>query len=636
MMRRTALVERQLALCVIALVALAMVAGPLVRGEIFAFRDHGGYFQPMRWFTAIELGSGRLPLWNPYNASGEPWLANPQTGVFYPPTWIFLIAPFPRAYVLYLLLHILLLGGGAFALFARRVGPPAALVGAVGLMVCGPVLSLLDVTNNFTTFAWLPLVLWCALSGASPRLSAFCISMSFLAGEPFFAAVGAVMFAGLRGYEVARLRNTPRPRDPATPQPRNLAITAIAALGLTSIQLLPFLSILRGSDRTAPLARELLLRDSMMPADWVRIVFPPELDATNLDANLHQHFIPIVYCGIVVVALALLALVTSWRRRDTLAWVTLFIAGAVAAAGWYLAPVEWIYVHLPLKVFRYPARLVPICALALAALAAIGWEWIAARATWRWLPLAAVLAISLDGLVHGAPLLLAGPFGPNPSPYPLSIGRGSKFMRLPGMSWTDRGAWMEGYINLFDRRFDAGTAAPLVDARYLAMYDAAFQGGRLDLLDQMSIGYLIGTRQLPAPFQHVASARGVGVYRNPLALPMAYLIGDDGRFASATFLSLGTSFARIDVDARAPGLLVLTQQSAPGWEVTVDRVRTEPGPPAAGVFRTVRVPKGHHAVEWRYRPPALRIGAICTLLALLWWLFGAFPMRLRSAFVKRR
>jgi hypothetical protein len=631
MMRRTVAI-------VIALVALAMVARPLVRGEIFAFRDHGGYFQPMRYFTAIELRAGRLPVWNPYNASGEPWLANPQTGVFYPPAWIFLVASFPRAYVLYLFMHMLLLGGGAFALFARRVGPPAALVGAVGLMVCGPALSLLDVTNNFTTFAWLPLVLWCALCGASPRLSAFTIAMSFLAGEPFFAALGAVMFAGLRGYEVARLRNpaTSGPRDPATPQPRNLAITAIAAFALSAIQLLPFLAVLRGSDRAAPLARELLLRDSMMPADWLRIVFPPQLDATDLDPNLHQHFIPIVYCGVIVVALAVLALVTSLRRRDTKAWLVLLAAGAVAAAGWYLAPVEWIYVHLPLKIFRYPARLVPICALAIAALAAIGWEWIATRATWRWLPLAAVAAIAFDGLVHCAPLLLAGPFGPNPSPWPLNIGRGAKFMRLPGLSWTDRGAWMDGYINLFDRRFDAGTAAPLMSARYLALYDAAFHGGRLDLLDRMSIGYLIGTRRLPPPFAHVASTRGVNVYRNPHALPMAYLLGDDGRFTSATFLSLGTSFARIDVDARSAGALVLTQQDAAGWEVSVDGARTTPGPPAGGVFRTVRVPAGHHAVEWRYRPPGLRIGALGTSLAIVWWFFGALPMRLREAFVKRR
>src|ERR1700682_819354 len=121
--------SRRGAATVLVLVALARMGRPLVRNEVFAFRDHGGYFQPMRLFTSQELRLGHLPLWNPYNASGEPWLANPQTGVFYPPAWLFVVLPFARAYILYLMLHVMLLGAGAYALFARRVSPQAALIG---------------------------------------------------------------------------------------------------------------------------------------------------------------------------------------------------------------------------------------------------------------------------------------------------------------------------------------------------------------------------------------------------------------------------------------------------------------------------------------------------------------------------
>ncbi|HEX9491622.1 MAG TPA: hypothetical protein VGA33_00025, partial [Thermoanaerobaculia bacterium] len=97
--------SRRVAFFLITLLALAMFARPLFRGEVLTFRDHSDYFQPMRYFTAVELRNFRLPLWNPYNASGEPWLANPQIGVFYPPAWIFLVVPFAPAYVLYLFLH---------------------------------------------------------------------------------------------------------------------------------------------------------------------------------------------------------------------------------------------------------------------------------------------------------------------------------------------------------------------------------------------------------------------------------------------------------------------------------------------------------------------------------------------------
>ena len=149
---------RRAAFAVVALLAVAMFARPLVRGEVLIFRDHSDYFQPLRFFTAEELRHFRLPLWNPYNASGEPWLANPQTAVFYPPSWIFLIAPFATAYVLFLLLHVALLGFGGYLLFTRLASHRAALLGAVMLMFCGPSLSLLDVSNNLTTFAWLPLM----------------------------------------------------------------------------------------------------------------------------------------------------------------------------------------------------------------------------------------------------------------------------------------------------------------------------------------------------------------------------------------------------------------------------------------------------------------------------------------------
>src|SRR5207302_9424159 len=135
--------------------------------------------------------------------------------------------PFTAAYTLYLMLHAVLLGCGAFLLFARLTRPGgAALAAALALTFCGPVMSLLDVSNNFTTFAWIPLILWCALAGVSSRMSALFIAMSFLAGEPFFAALGALLFA------VMRRRGS-----------RDLIDVALTSIGLSAIQLLPFLAM---------------------------------------------------------------------------------------------------------------------------------------------------------------------------------------------------------------------------------------------------------------------------------------------------------------------------------------------------------------------------------------------------------
>src|SRR5216684_2120083 len=130
---------RLTAFAAITILTLVIFARPLLRNEVFSFRDHGDYFQPLRWFTANELRQGRLPLWNAYSASGEPWLANPQTGAFYPPAWIFVVLPFTAAYTLYLLVHVVLLGCGGYLLFARLTRPGgAALAAALTLTFCGP------------------------------------------------------------------------------------------------------------------------------------------------------------------------------------------------------------------------------------------------------------------------------------------------------------------------------------------------------------------------------------------------------------------------------------------------------------------------------------------------------------------
>src|ERR1041385_7080195 len=101
----------------------------------------------------------------------------------------------------------MLAGGGAFLLFSRYASSGAALAAALALMFCGPTMSLLDINNNLATFAWLPLVLRCALDGVRAQVRELAIAMSFLAGEPFFAALGALAFAVIRRRDVVAVIN---------------------------------------------------------------------------------------------------------------------------------------------------------------------------------------------------------------------------------------------------------------------------------------------------------------------------------------------------------------------------------------------------------------------------------------------
>ena len=562
-------------------VALGVVARPLLHREVFTFRDHTDYFQPLRWFTATALKAGQLPLWNPYSASGEPWLANPQTAVFYPPAWLFLVLPLESAYMLYLALHLALLGCGALLLFSRRASLGAALIGAVALMFCGPTLSLLDVQNNLTTFAWLPLVIWCGLTRASPMGSAAAIAMSFLAGEPFFAAAGALIFAIVRRQGVLDV--------------------AAQSFALAGVQLVPFLAMLHGSDRVGASSSE-ILRDAMPLRDWLRVAVPPSISGAGYDPMLGQHFLPIVYVGLITCALAAVGLVFAWRRLA--GWIALL----VVAMAFSTASIAALLAHLPLTLFRYPARLVPFGALAIAAMAVAGWDVLARLIRLRALAVAVAAAIVVELIVFARPLLVTAPIEwSHQVPYAAAVGRDAKIVRLgdPRLIAANRRAWIGGYLNLYERRFDAWTAAPLVSRQYAELYGRAVNDRSMALLSSMSVGYIVTER---------------GVYRNLRGRPLAYA----GNVAPS-LLAFGPSFVHAAIDLPRPSMMIVTQQRSAGWSVEVDG---KPASAEGGDFLAVSLPSGKHDVLWRYRSVPFIAGAALTLLALT-------GMLLRKSFVKR-
>lgn len=593
--------ERQshtLPLLFLCAVALALFAAPLLHNEVLTFRDHADYFMPLRFFTALHLRAWKLPLWNPYSASGEPWLANPQTAVFYPPTWVFIALPFRPAYILFLAFHLALLGCGAYLLFVHSASRGAALVGAIALMFCGPVLSMLDVGDNLASFAWLPWVILCALRDAgedtrAPQKSAVCLALCFLAGEPFIAAIAALTYALI------------------VRRPRDIAKTAAATIGFCAIQLLPFIELVRGSDRRGAFTEHDILRDSMPLAEWWRVAVPPATTAAGYDASLSQHFVPIVYIGVLTSALAIAGVIfaVQQRRRGAIGWLALLIASMLIGAG------PTLLVHLPLTVLRYPARMVPFGTFAIVALAVIGWDRMRNRRAW--LDALAIVVIVSELIPAALPLLRSGP---TPHvPYAASFGGDAKIVRIGEVEALSRGesreTWIAGYLNLLDRRFDTWTAAPLTSKKYRDLYVRASQNAAV--MKSISAGYVLSSRPLGGPGM-VPLVRTDRVYATKIAdaMPMARVVAPDGTIDAVRGLSLDATSARAIVDAPRGGRIVLTQCDAIGWRVAVDGVRRD-AELEDGVFRAVRVAPGHHDVRWTYSPPSLWIGMIVTIVSII-------------------
>ena len=128
-------------LAVLGLLALVLLFNPglAFEGKVLGGYDAFVYFYPLRAYFAASVAEGRLPLWNPHLFLGVPFLANPQTAVFYPGTWLFALLDVPRAYALNYLGHLVVVAASMHALgrWSLGLGPLASLLGGAAFAFSG-------------------------------------------------------------------------------------------------------------------------------------------------------------------------------------------------------------------------------------------------------------------------------------------------------------------------------------------------------------------------------------------------------------------------------------------------------------------------------------------------------------------
>ena len=242
-------------------IALGLLLGTI----LFSVRDllfdpiRGGldtvtFFWPMYAFLGDQLKAGTIPGWNPYQFSGMPFLADPESGWWYAPaTLIFGILPLAAAIKVYAAAHILIAGFGTYT-FGRVIGmvPAGALVAAWSVSQGG---LFTDRSRccyaHIQVAAWIPVMLLAVelairATRVRPRfaawtLGAFAISQ-MLAG---WIGQGAMYGLLLTGSYVA-FRMLAKPHDIAAPYQRrlldaarHLTIPLVLGVGLSAPGTLP-------------------------------------------------------------------------------------------------------------------------------------------------------------------------------------------------------------------------------------------------------------------------------------------------------------------------------------------------------------------------------------------------------------
>ncbi len=100
-------VQTIIAAVVFFLVIIFLFFDPLTHPEK-SLAGHDFKLANIHWknFAVYELKHGRIPLWNPFINSGQPFLAHPESSLFYPPNLLYLAVPVPYAMTILIAFHV--------------------------------------------------------------------------------------------------------------------------------------------------------------------------------------------------------------------------------------------------------------------------------------------------------------------------------------------------------------------------------------------------------------------------------------------------------------------------------------------------------------------------------------------------
>lgn len=350
-------------------------------GQILASYDLLVYFYPYRDYASAALGSGELPLWDPYLFMGAPFLANIQAAVLYPFNLLTLWLPAPQAVNLSILVHVFLAGVFMYAFARASLQLPAwaAIASGTVFMFSGFISQQVGHVNQLNAAVWIPL-LFLLIDITIRRRSLLAatgggvvLAVQILAGHPqeVYLSLSALGLYGLfRGAQAATAHFKAKSKFGIALREGLLPLAALAGMGLlatsiAAIQLLPTAELAALSMRGGGLSYAEMVSFSLPPAELLRGLLPAYGDQPFSEF--------IAYVGFIPLALALVA-ATRWRSHTHAPFMAALAAVSILFALGGFGPLyPLLGERLPgLNLFRVPARWLFLYTFAISSLAGIG------------------------------------------------------------------------------------------------------------------------------------------------------------------------------------------------------------------------------------------------------------------------
>ena len=271
-------------------------------------RDLAPYFIPPRFFWVESLKGWNFPLWNPYQFSGHPILANPQNGLFYPPNGFFFLFPFDIAFNAVIILHFFLAGLFTY-LFLRdlKVSSTGSLISGLIFMLSGYLLSVHSLLNILLSVVWTPLImLFFRRAVEHPGfkneiLTAVFMTISFLGGgiEIVYGNFFMLLFMAALSMLPNKSYVGDKPQRYYIWMIRSLLTISFSFLILSAIQLFPFLELWMHSIRGQGITYHEATIWSLAPKD-ILLFFLPDAYGYFLDMKKYwvtQCWLKTMYMG---------------------------------------------------------------------------------------------------------------------------------------------------------------------------------------------------------------------------------------------------------------------------------------------------------------------------------------------------
>jgi hypothetical protein len=345
------------------------------------------YFDVLRelypWKTLVinQLKQGKFPLWNPYNFSGAPLLANYQSQVFYPFALLYLALPQITAWTIMVMIQPIF-GSIFMYLFATEIGLSAvsALLVSILFNFSGFANVWMEFTTVWHTILWLPLLLFVIERGIIQKriqirlqlLFMFGLFSAICGGHPqdfmntfiFFCIYTIVRILTLREYSGEEKKTFLMALFPIIAMPFFIA----------ALQLFPTIELFKNSARVTHeyglIIEKMLVQWWQIPLLVVNDFFGNPATGSNFTGDYVGKTLSIGVGGFFLAVTALFSSIRSWHKKFFF-WTTVAVLLLTIRT-----PVSELFYRFPLPVLSTgtPTRILFVLMFAMSILAGFGFD----------------------------------------------------------------------------------------------------------------------------------------------------------------------------------------------------------------------------------------------------------------------